>query len=172
MRKKLTALIVVDLFLFIVVFFPALRKYRRVTDGTEELLREKQKLLQKLEYYEREEKNLKTELMKLKQVKNTRLFHGDQGLVDLRGIINEALAKAGVSFSGLNFSRPSYSSGTIYQIQISIPGINTTYLRLRRLIYYLENSKKMIVIKNISISRGKGGRISATMNLEAYFNET
>jgi len=172
MNKKLIMLAILDLFLFIVVFLPALRKYRKITNGTEELLQKKQELTRKLDFSIKEEKKIKMEILKLKQLKTKSLFHGDKGLVELRGTINEALSKAGVSFSGLNFSRPSSSSGTVYQIQISIPRIITTYSRLRRLIFYLENSKKLIIIKNISVSRDRGGKVSATMNLEAYFNET
>lgn len=172
MNKKLIALAIFDLFLFIVIFLPALRRYRKITSGTEELLQKKQELTRKLDFSVKEEKKIKMEILKLKELKTKGLFHGDQGLVELRGIINEAISKAGVSFSGLNFSRPSSSSGKVYKIQISIPKIVTTYSRLRRLIFNLENSKKLIVIKNISISRERGGKISATINLEAYFNET
>lgn len=172
MRKRLTVLAILDLLLFILIFLPSLRKYRKITSGTEELLQKKQELTRKLDFSDKEEKKIKVEKMKLKQLKTKGLFHGDQGLVELRGIINEALSKAEVSFSGLNFSRPSSSWGTVYQIQISIPKIITNYSKLRRLIYYLENSKKLIIIKNITISRDKSGKISATMNLEAYFNET
>ena len=172
MKKKLTILLIIDVLLLVVLFLPAITKHRRVSSSMRKLLEKKALLEPRLKNMKKEEAIFEVEAKKLQRFSATNLFHGDQGFVEVRSILNQALSRSGISFTGLNFSRPSSSVGRIYIIQISIPKVITTYQKLRKFIFYIENSEKLLIIKNVSIQREKGGKISATMNLEAYFNET
>ncbi len=172
MKKRLTVLIIVDILLLVFIFIPSYRKYKGMIAGIKEMETKKESLSKEIEDINRSEKKLKLEFVKLKEFKSSSLFQGDSGRVFLRSKINDAFSRAGIPFPGMNFSQPSSTAGSVYKVKISLPRIRTHYLKLRRLIYYLENSKKLIIIKNISISREKGGSISANINLEAYFSET
>jgi len=172
MKKRLTILIVVDILLLVFIFLPSYRKYRRMVTGIKDMETKEESLSKEIKDINKSEKKLKLEFVKLKGFKSSSLFQGDSGRVFLRSKINDAFSRAGVPFPGMNFSQPSSTAGSVYKVNISLSGIRTQYLKLRRLIYYLENSKNLIIIKNISISREKGGSISANINLEAYFSET
>ena len=169
--RKLLVVLLLDVFVFLVIFLPLHRDYKRVVLGQKKMEEEKVSLEKKLEELRKKEKALIQQMSTLEDFRRKNLFIGDSGVVVAREIIRKAFSRAGVSFQGLTFSNPSESISGYYKIGISIPPVFATYSRLRRLIYELETSPKMIVIKSITMKRIGGGKIRALINLEAYFHE-
>ncbi len=169
--RKVLAVVLLDIFVFLVIFLPLHRDYRRVVLGQERLMEEKASLEKDYEGLRQKEKALLEQRAALEEFRKKNLFIGDAGVVVAREIIRKAFSRAGVSFQGLTFSNPSESVSGYYKIGISIPPVTTSYTRLRKLIYSLENSPKMIVIKSITIKRIGGGKVRALINMEAYFHE-
>ncbi len=171
MKRKILALALVDLFLFVALFLPMHRDYKRVVLGRQKMQNEKLTLERELQRLKERKNALLKEGKRLEEFRKNNLFIGDSGVVVVREIIRKAFSRAGVNFQGLTFSNPSEAIAGYYKIGISLPPVLTSYPKLRLLIYYLENTKKMLVIKSVSVKRKGGGKVAATINLEAFFHE-
>ncbi len=169
--RRLLAVLFLDIFVFLLIFLPLHRDYKKVVLGQKRMEEERVSLEKKLEDLRKKEKTLIQQMSSLEEFRRKNLFIGDSGVVAAREIIRKAFSRAGISFQGLTFSNPSEPISGYYKIGISIPPVIATYGRLRRLIYELETSPKMIVIKSITMKRIGGGKIRALINLEAYFHE-
>ncbi|GEM_PF-2416630 len=171
MRRKILVLALVDLLLLVALFLPMHRDYRRVVLGRQRMQSEKITLERELQRLRERKNALLKEGKKLEEFRKKNLFLGDSGIVVVREIIRKAFSRAGVNFQGLSFSNPSEAISGYYKIGISLPTVLTTYPRLRLLLYYLESTNKMLIIKSVSVKRKGGGKVGANINLEAFFHE-
>ncbi len=171
MKRKVIALGLVDLLLLLVLFLPMHRDYKRIVLGREKMRSEKIALERKLQELQKEKNSLLKEGKKLEEFRRTSLFLGDSGVVEVREIIRKAFSRAGVNFQGLTFSNPTEAVAGYYKIGISLPPVLTSYPKLRLLIYHLENTPKMLVIKSVTAKRKGGGKVAGSINLEAFFHE-
>ncbi len=168
MRRKLLWLAALNTVLLVALAFSlgsyrALRSRFSAEEGRVSSLESKVRGLQdKISGYEKLRKDL--ELFKRK-----RLFSRSRGLVEVRNFIISAHRKAGLVFSGLFFETPEKVVGKIYSVKVSFE-VMGSYQALRRLIYLLENSDRLLILRNFSLRRTDPYRAKVKFIMEAYLH--
>ncbi len=171
MRKnRLYALALLNVIIFFFLLFPLLRRHaafiRRYKEEKQKLTVEKRKL----DELKKEKDFLLREKRKLENFLNSKMLKGDMGLVELRSFIINAHSRSGISFGGVSFSDPEKVVKSLFKVKTSFE-VEAPYFSLRRFIYYLESSEKLIVLRSLSMRRTSPNRAKMRVIMEAYFYE-
>ncbi len=103
----------------------------------------------------------------LELFKRRGLFSRSRGLVEVRNFIISAHRKAGLNFSGLFFETPEKVVGKIYSVKVSFEVVGP-YPALRKLIYLLENSERLLLLRSFTLRRVDGFSAKVKFIMEAY----